>query len=342
MPHDRNYQITESGTVRMGHGSGGRLSRELLEDLILPALGEAGPERLEDGAVFVPPPGELVFTTDSHVVTPLEFPGGDLGRLCVAGTVNDLAMMGARPLALSLGLILEEGLPLATLRRLMESLGRTAGEAGVKVLCGDTKVVERGKGDGIFANTSGIGVRFHAPDPQQIQEGDAILINGDIGDHGFTLLTLRKGFPLQSPLQSDAAPLNRLVEALCAQVPVHWMRDPTRGGVATSLCELCEGRSWSVTLDEPSLPLNPAVTGLSEILGLDPLYSANEGKFLAVIPQESVAAALALLHAHPLGKKAAHIGTVTREHPGKLLVRTAFGNRRVLGMLASDPLPRIC
>jgi len=342
MIDDRNCQIPESGAVRMGHGSGGRLSRELLEDLILPALGEAGPEGLEDGAVFVPPPGELVFTTDSHVVTPLEFPGGDLGRLCVAGTVNDLAMMGARPLALSLGLILEEGLPLATLRRLMESLGRTAGEAGVKVLCGDTKVVERGKGDGIFANTSGIGVRFHAPDAQLIREGDAILINGDIGDHGFTLLTLRKGFPLQSPLQSDAAPLNHLVEALCAQVPVRWMRDPTRGGVATSLCELSEGKPWSVTLDEPSLPLNPAVSGLSEILGLDPLYSANEGKFLAVVPQESVATALEILRAHPLGKKAAHIGTVTREHPGKLLVRTAFGNRRVLGMLASDPLPRIC
>jgi hydrogenase expression/formation protein HypE len=342
MDYDRNCQITSDEVVRLGHGSGGRLSRELLEGLILPALGAAGPEGLEDGAVFVPPPGELVFTTDSHVVTPLEFPGGDLGTLCVAGTVNDLAMMGARPVALSLGLILEEGLPLATLRRLMESVGRTALQAGVRILCGDTKVVERGKGDGIFANTSGIGVRFHAPDPSMIQAGDAILINGDIGDHGFTLLTLRKGFPLQSPLQSDTAPLNHLVEALCARIPVRWMRDPTRGGVATSLCELCEGKPWSVTLDEPSLPLNPAVQGLTEILGLDPLYSANEGKFLAVVPAESVATALEILRANPLGRNAVQIGTISETHPGKLLVRTVFGNLRVMGMLASDPLPRIC
>lgn len=342
MPTDTIRQYGPDETVRLGHGSGGRQSRELLEDLILPALGAAAPRQMDDGAIFTPPPGELVFTTDSHVVTPLEFPGGDLGTLCVAGTVNDLAVMGARPVALSLGLILEEGLPLATLRRLIESIGRTATEAGVAILCGDTKVVERGKGDGIFANTAGIGVRFHRTEPGLIRPGDAVLVNGSIGDHGFTLLTQRKGFPLQSPLHSDAAPLNRLIERLCSMVPVRWMRDPTRGGVATSLCELCEDRNWSVTLSESDLPLNPAVRGISEILGLDPLYSANEGKFLAVVPAEFLEPALETLRADDLGKEAACIGTITEGHPGKLMVRTSLGNPRTLGMLASDPLPRIC
>src|ERR1035437_6119957 len=250
--------------------------------------------------------------------------------------------MGARPIALSLGLILEEGLALATLRRLVESIGRTATLAGVQILCGDTKVVERGKGDGIFANTAGIGVRFHKPTPENIQPGDAILISGTIGDHGFTLLTQRKGFPLQSPLQSDAAPLNRLIEKLCSRVPVRWMRDPTRGGVATSLCELCEDKIWSATLLESDLPLNPSVRGVSEILGLDPLYSANEGKFLAVVPAEFREMALEMLHTDALGKDAACIGTITEGHAGKLLVRTALESVRVMGMLASDPLPRIC
>jgi hydrogenase expression/formation protein HypE len=342
MQHGEYRSFLPDETVRLGHGSGGRLSRELLEELILPALGEAAPRQLDDGAVFTPPPGELVFTTDSHVVTPLEFPGGDLGSLCVAGTVNDLAVMGARPIALSLGLILEEGLALATLQRLIQSIGRTAAHAGVRILCGDTKVVERGKGDGIFANTAGIGVRFQKPTPESIQPGDAILINGSIGDHGFTLLTQRKGFPLQSPLQSDAAPLNHLIEKLCSHVPVRWMRDPTRGGVATSLCELCEDKIWSVTLHESDLPLNPAVRGVSEILGLDPLYSANEGKFLAVVPAAFRELALEILRADALGKEAACIGTVTDAHPGKLLVRTALESVRVMGMLASDPLPRIC
>jgi len=328
--------------VLMGHGAGGRLSRDLVRDVVLPCLGEAGPLGLDDAAVLPAFGGDLVFTTDAHVVTPLEFPGGDLGTLAVAGTVNDLAVMGARPVALSLALILEEGLPIATLRRILTSMGAMARAAGVRVVCGDTKVVERGRCDGLYAAVSGVGERVHRLDPGAIVPGDAVLLSGTMGDHGFTLLTCRKEFALEHDLRSDAAPLHGLVHALCEAVPVRWMRDPTRGGVATSLCELAEGSSWSVTLDEDSLPLHPAVRGLSDILGLDPLYSANEGKVLAVVPRDHAEQALAVLRAHPLGRNAALVGEVTPAHAGKLLLRTGYGGVRVLGMLASDPLPRIC
>ena len=331
-----------NSVIRLGHGSGGRLSRELIEGLILPALGDAKPCQLDDGAIFTPPAGELVFTTDSHVVSPLEFPGGDIGSLCVNGTVNDLAMMGARPIALSLGMILEEGLPLETLQRIVKSIGTAAITAGVKIMCGDTKVVERGKGDGFYTNTAGIGVRFYSPLSSEIQIGDAVILSGTMGDHGFTILTQRKGFSLQSNLQSDCAPLWELVQKLCSIVPVRWMRDPTRGGVATTLCELCETKPWSVTLQESSFPLHLAVQGLAEILGLDPLYSANEGKFLAVVPAAYTNEALAILHNDPLGINAACIGHITTKHAGKLLLETRMESTRVVGMLASDPLPRIC
>ncbi len=329
-------------TIVMGHGAGGRLSRDLVREVVLPCLGDAGPLGLDDAAVLPAFRGDLVFTTDAHVVTPLEFPGGDLGTLAVAGTVNDLAVMGARPVALSLALVLEEGLPIATLRRILTSMGAMAGAAGVRIACGDTKVVERGRCDGIYACVSGVGERVYTPDPSDIVAGDAILLSGTMGDHGFTLLTRRKGFALDHDLCSDAAPVHELVHALCQAVPVRWMRDPTRGGVATALCELVEGNPWSVVLDESAFPLHPAVRGLSDILGLDPLYSANEGKFLAVVPEDHVAQALEVLRAHPLGRDAAIIGAVTSSHAGKLLLETGFGGVRVLGMLASDPLPRIC
>jgi hydrogenase expression/formation protein HypE len=342
MNNTQHKKYAPEDVVRLGHGSGGRLSRELIEGLILPALGDSAPRQLEDGAILSALKSDMVFTTDSYVVSPLEFPGGNIGTLCVAGTVNDLAMMGARPVALSLGMILEEGFSLETLERIVRSIGDTAREAGVAFYCGDTKVVERGKGDGIYINTAGIGERVYAPNPNGIQPGDGVILSGTMGDHGFTLLTQRKGFALQSDLQSDSAPLYGLVQALCAKVPVRWMRDPTRGGVATSLCELCETKSWSVTLQEGEFPLHPAVQGLGEILGLDPLYSANEGKFLAVVPGEFVDEALRVLRNEPLGVNAACIGRVTAGHAGKLLLETTMGNVRVLGMLASDPLPRIC
>jgi hydrogenase expression/formation protein HypE len=328
--------------IGMGHGAGGRLSRDLLHEVILPCLGDVGPSGLDDAAVLPAFRGDLVFTTDAHVVTPLEFPGGDLGTLAVAGTVNDLAVMGARPVGLSLGLILEEGLPVATLGRILTSMAVAARSAGVRIACGDTKVVERGRCDGLYACISGVGERIHRPDPSAIEPGDAILLSGTMGDHGFTLLTRRKGFELEHDLRSDAAPVHGLIHALCETVPVRWMRDPTRGGVATALCELVEGKPWSVTLEEAAFPLHPAVRGLSEILGLDPLYSANEGKFLAVVPRDRVDEALQVLRSQPLGSHAAIIGAVTASHPGKLLLETGFGGLRVLGMLASDPLPRIC
>jgi hydrogenase expression/formation protein HypE len=331
-----------SDRILLAHGSGGRLTRDLVRNVICAALGDVAPKTFDDAAMVLSPGNDLVFTTDSFVVTPLEFPGGDIGSLAVSGTVNDLAVMGARPLCLSLGLILEEGLELALLRRMLTSLAKTARLAGVRIACGDTKVVEKGKADGIFINTAGIGVVEHRVAPETIAEGDRILISGAIGDHGMTLLTLRKGFPLGSPLASDAAPLNGLIGSVQRRIAVKWMRDPTRGGVATALNELVENKPWGVVLSEDSLPLHPAVMGVSEILGIDPLYSANEGKALFVVRADEAQAALAIMKNHPLGIDAAIIGEVTPSYAGKLVIKTKLGTLRTMGMLAADPLPRIC
>lgn len=329
-------------TIILGHGSGGRLTQDLVRDVFLKHLGTAGPATLDDGAVLDTLKGRPVFTTDSYVVSPLEFPGGDIGSLCVAGTVNDLAVMGAKPLWLSLGVILEAGLPLAVLERMVQSIARTAQTAGVQIACGDTKVVERGKGDGLFINTAGIGELRTPLAPERIRPGDKILISGTIGDHGMALLTLRKGFEARSALQSDCAPLNRLIEQVTAAANVKWMRDPTRGGVATALNELATGKGWGIRLEEAALPFSEAVRGLEELLGLDPLYSANEGKALFVVPADQAGAALEALRADPLGEQAAVIGEVTEPYPGRVTLNTVLGTLRTLGTLASDPLPRIC
>ncbi len=328
--------------IILGHGSGGRLTQELVRDVFLKHLGEAGPSSLDDGAVLDAQKERLVYTTDSYVVSPLEFPGGDIGTLCVAGTVNDLAVMGAKPLWLSLGVILEAGLPLETLERIVKSIGRTAKAAGVKMVCGDTKVVEHGKGDGIFINTSGVGILTTLLSPQTIQPGDKILISGMIGDHGMTLLTLRKGFEVEADLKSDCASLNSLIGNVTAEVSVKWMRDPTRGGVATALNELASGKGWGIRLEELALPFSEPVRGLEELLGLDPLYSANEGKALFVVPAAEVQQALEVLRKEPLGEKAAIIGEVTAKHAGKVVLNTTMNTLRTLGILTSDPLPRIC
>ena len=323
--------------IILGHGSGGRLTQELVRDLFCKHLGAAGPSSLDDSAVLDFPEGKLVYTIDSYVVSPLEFPGGDIGTLCVAGTVNDLAVMGARPLWLSLGVILEAGLSFQTLEKIVQSIARTAETAGVQIVCGDTKVVEHGKGDGIYINTSGVGVLTAACSPETIQPGDQILVSGTIGDHGMTLLTLRKGFEVEADLQSDCAPLNGLIESVTSEIGVKWMRDPTRGGVATALNELAAGREWGILLQEESLPFSEPVRGLEELLGLDPLYSANEGKVLLVVSADDAEKALARL-----GGEAAVIGEVTAEHAGKVVLRTAMETLRTIGILTSDPLPRIC
>ncbi len=323
--------------IILGHGSGGRLTQELVRDLFCKYLGEAGPSSLDDSAVLDFPEGKLVYTTDSYVVSPLEFPGGDIGTLCIAGTVNDLAVMGAKPLWLSLGVILEAGLPIHALKKIVQSIARTAEVAGVQIVCGDTKVVEYGKGDGIYINTSGVGVLTAECLPESIQPGDKILVSGTIGDHGMTLLTLRKGFELELELKSDCAPLNGLIENVTAEVGVKWMRDPTRGGVATALNELAEGREWGLLLQEDALPFSEPVRGLEELLGLDPLYSANEGKVLMVVDAGNAEKALSLL-----GGDAAVIGEVTEAHAGKVVLNTTMDTLRTLGVLTSDPLPRIC
>jgi hydrogenase expression/formation protein HypE len=328
--------------IILGHGSGGRLTRDLVRDLFCKHLGDAGPESMDDGAILEPASGRLVFTTDSYVVSPLEFPGGDIGSLAVCGTVNDLAVMGAKPLWLSLGVILEAGLDLEVLERIVKAIADKAREAGVKIVCGDTKVVENGKGDGIFINTAGIGALEHPLQPEAIKPGDKIITSGTVGDHGMALLTLRKGFPLKSDLQSDCAPLNGMVAAVCAEVDVKWMRDPTRGGVATILNELTEGQEWGVLLEERDLPLSDPVMGVSELLGLDPLYSANEGKVIFVAPEDEASGAVDCLKQFPYGRDAGIIGTITSDYPGKTVLRTSMGTLRTLGILSSDPLPRIC
>ena len=331
--------------VLLGHGSGGTLTAQLLERIFLPAFRNPILERLDDQAVLESPGTRLAFTTDSFVVTPLFFPGGDIGALAVNGTVNDLAMSGARPLWLSAGFILEEGLPLDDLRRIAESMRAAAQAAGVQIVTGDTKVVGKGSGDKVFINTSGIGA---VPDgvtlsAARARPGDAVLVSGTVGDHGMAIMTLRESLGLEGAIASDTAPLHGLVTDLLAVAPsVHALRDPTRGGVAATLLEIAAKAGVGVELDEQAVPVRGDVRGACELLGLDPLYVANEGKLVAFVPEAAAAAALGALRTHPLGREAARIGTATAEHPGLVLVRTAVGGSRVLERPYGELLPRIC
>ncbi len=330
--------------VVLGHGSGGRLSRDLLERIILPALGDSAPRSLDDSAVVEFEAGRLAFTTDSYVVRPLFFPGGDIGRLAVCGTVNDLAMVGAEPVALSIGCILEEGLPLETLCRLLHSARAAAGEAGVYLAAGDTKVVDRGKADGLFINTSGIG---RLPAGVKIsgagaRPGDAVLISGAIGDHGIAVLSAREGLGFETDLKSDVAPLNGLVAAMLAAGEVHAMRDPTRGGLATSLVEIAAQSGVGVELDERTIPVRGPVRAACEILGFDPLYVANEGKLAAFVAEKDAEKILAAMRSHPYGAEAALIGRAREDPHHRVLLRTAIGGTRIVDMLPGEMLPRIC
>lgn len=340
--------LVDSDEILLGHGSGGKLTSRLIERLILPAFANPALEALDDQAIVpidVAAGGRLAFTTDSYVVTPIFFPGGDIGELAVNGTVNDLAMGGAVPRYLSLAFILEEGLPLADLARVVDSARRAADRAGVAVVTGDTKVVGRGSGDKVFINTSGVG--FVPPgvalSSRRVEPGDVILLSGTIGDHGMAILSRREGLELDGPLESDTAPLHELVAALLAAAPdLHALRDPTRGGVAAALVEIASRRRLGIEIDESAVPIKDSVRGACEILGLDPLLVANEGKLVAFVPEASAGAALAALRAHPLGRDARRIGAVTARHPGLVTVRTPIGGERVLDLPFAEPMPRIC
>jgi hydrogenase expression/formation protein HypE len=333
-------------TILLDHGSGGLASQQLIGELFLKYLDSPILRGLEDSAVIDNQPGRLAFTTDSYVVDPIFFPGGDIGKLAVHGTINDLAMRGAKPLCLSLGLILEEGLPLDDLERIIISISDAANESGVPIVTGDTKVVPRGKADKIFINTSGIGI---VPDTvflssKQAAAGDAVILSGTMGDHGITIMTRRAGISLQGDLQSDTMPLHRLVAGLLDQFPgrIHVLRDPTRGGVATSLNEIAASSGRSIVLDEQLLPVRPEVRAACEILGLEALYLANEGKCLAVVDQASAADIITALHRMPEGRDAAIIGTVVDGTAGRVLINTPIGGSRVVTPLHGEPLPRIC
>ena len=338
--------IQEYPVVLLAHGGGGRLTQMLIERMFWPTFRNPALETLHDGAVLEVEGVRLAFTTDSFVVSPIFFPGGDIGGLAVNGTVNDLAMCGARPLYLSLGLILEEGFPMEDLWRVVRSIQEAAQEAGVEVATGDTKVVDRGKGDGVFINTTGLGLippGIHIS-PQRARPGDVVLISGAIAVHGIAILSVREGLEFETTLESDTAPLNGLVEALlwAAGPEVHVLRDPTRGGVASALNEIASSAGVGMALDETRIPLWDEVKGACEILGLDPLYVANEGKCLVIVAPEVAEAVLEAMRSHPLGREAAIIGQAVEEHPGSVILRSRVGGKRVVDMLSGEQLPRIC
>ena len=333
-------------SVLLAHGGGGRLTQRLIEQVLLPRLDNPHLRELHDGAVIEVAGSRLAFSTDSFVISPLFFPGGDIGSLAVHGTVNDLAMCGARPLALAAALILEEGLPMESLARIVDSMQRAAEAADVSIVTGDTKVVDRGKGDGVFINTTGIGlvaagVRIS---PRRTRPGDQVLVSGPIAVHGIAILSVREGLEFGTALETDSAPLHELVAGIldAAGDAVHVLRDPTRGGLASALNEIAALARVGIHLDEASLPIGEEVRGACEILGLDPLYVANEGKCLALVSPELAGEALAAARAHPLGREAAIIGEVVEEHPGVVTMRSRIGGSRVVDMMSGEQLPRIC
>ncbi len=339
--------VLRDSHITLSHGAGGKASQALLEALILPSLCSPLLDGVADAGIVPLSSGtsRMAFTTDSYVVSPLFFPGGDIGKLAVHGTINDLAVSGARPIALSVALILEEGLDVDTLRRVMVSIGEAANAAGVPVATGDTKVVPRGKADRMFVNASGIGeLRGDvALSPANVRPGDVVLVSGWIGDHGMAVMLAREALELESEIASDSAALHGLAAALLDAVPrTRVMKDPTRGGVATSLNEVARCAGVGIAISESRLPIRPEIHGACEILGIDPLHIANEGKLLAIVPPENAERALSTLRDHPLGSAAAIIGEVRTEHPGMVILQTAIGGARVLDMLVGDPLPRIC
>lgn len=337
--------ITNYKEIVLAHGSGGKLSHQLIEKMVLPQFQNELLAPLHDGAIFSIGDERLAFSTDSYVVSPIFFPGGDIGKLAVHGTVNDLAMCGARPRYISCGFILEEGLPMEDFWRVVQSMREAADGAGVKLVTGDTKVVDRGKADKIFINTSGIGqvvegVNIH---PGRATAGDKVLVSGAIATHGIAIMSVREGLEFETEIASDTAALNGLVEAiLLAARDVHVLRDPTRGGVTSALTEIAQTAKVGIVLEEAHIPIDEEVKGACEILGLDPLYVANEGKLLAVVAPEDAEPVLAAMRAHPLGRGTAIIGEVVSDHPKFVTMHTRVGGTRVVDMLSGEQLPRIC
>lgn len=335
----------KSKRIQMDHGAGGRASHDLVVNTFMPVLANPILAELNDSALLDFQGVRLAMSTDSYVVDPIFFPGGDIGSLAVHGTVNDLAMRGAQPSYLSVGFILEEGLELTELERLLTSMATAAQEAMVQVVAADTKVVERGKADRIFINTAGVGVIPAGVDVagQNAKPGDLVLINGPMGDHGIAVLSTREGFSFQTKIESDSAPLNGLVSAMLeVSRNIHVLRDPTRGGVATALNEVAKQSGVGIRLEESSLPVRPQVNAACEMLGLDPLYVANEGKVLVLVPSEDAELVLDSMRQHPLGKDGCIIGEVVSDYPGRVVLQTGIGGRRIVDMLSGEQLPRIC
>ena len=330
--------------VLLAHGSGSKLSHDLIEKNFVPAFGNPVLNKLDDSAVFEIS-GQLAFTTDSYTVNPIFFPGGDIGKLAVNGTVNDLAMIGAIPLYLSLSFIIEEGFPIAELEKIVKSVNQAADEAGVKIVTGDTKVVNQGSADKLFINTSGVGIVPPGVDISGANAiaGDKVIVSGNLGDHGIAVLSQREGLKFQVPIESDCAPLNKLVaEMLEASANIHCLRDPTRGGLATTLNEFAKQSRVGIRLEEDNIPINKAVLAACELLGFDPLYVANEGKLVAVVAPSDADKVLARVRQNQYGTEAAIIGEVVNEHSGKVVMKTCLGSSRIVDMPAGELLPRIC
>jgi hydrogenase expression/formation protein HypE len=337
--------ISDYPTVTLAHGGGGKLMHQLLEKMILPAFDSPIAESRHDGAVFEVGGARLAFTTDSYVVKPLFFPGGDIGSLAINGTVNDLAMCGARPMYLSCGFILEEGLPMETLWRVVQSLKRNAEIAGVQLVTGDTKVVDKGKGDQIFINTAGIGILDHGIriGPKQVRAGDAIILSGDIGRHGVAIMATREGLEFETAIESDCAPVHRSVQRLIdSGIAVRCLRDLTRGGLGTTLIEIAETSGYQIQIEEAKIPVRQDVAGACEMLGFDPLYLANEGRFVAFVGADQVDHALELMRSEEVSANAEVIGVVTDQHRGRVVMKSKLGTTRIIDMLSGEQLPRIC
>lgn len=349
-PEDFSLQcpipISDYPAVLLAHGGGGRLTQMLIDRMFLPAFANPALEVLHDGAVLEVEGTRLAFSTDSFVISPIFFPGGDIGSLAVHGTLNDLAMCGARPLGLSTGLILEEGLPMEDLWRVVQSMQAAAEAAGVPIVTGDTKVVDRGKGDGVFINTTGLGLipAGVQVSPRRARPGDVILVNGAIAVHGMAVMSVREGLEFETALESDSEALHELVARLleAGGDQVHVLRDPTRGGVASALNEIAAQAQVGVQLEETRIPIWEEVRGACEILGLDPLYVANEGKCLVIVSREAAETVLATMREHPLGREGAIIGEVVEDHPGRVFMRSRIGGMRVVDVLSGEQLPRIC